>query len=390
MSTSRKKPLLFAVIVVVGTVLVLLDVPLILLVPLLVLVGFITLLALGSLTLAEIRAALPGQKPARPGPDGTGRPERTVPGKGDTKKATPPGTETKGVAKPAGNGNGAPPAPATHLSTLVSAVRSLGFRLRDPGSREKKVEDIDRLLDQTVSERVTAPPRTGTVKADGGATPTGDPVPGDGPGAGLPEGTAREDGAVAPPSAPGAPAPDAGSIPAGAAGGPALPPAPGRTTGEISEDGGGDPGLFSGPDGRDRSGAGAGDADTRSPGGAGRGGTQAIPDTMAEPAAGGGTDRTAMKTIRVPPGTPDVAGGSGDDAPAATAATARGDEALFRTIASDGKEVRKEQDTSLLRDLKDFRAPAAEIERELEDLSGQLGMAQQKPKKNPPATREKK
>jgi len=37
MSTSRKKPLLFAVIVVVGTVLVLLDVPLILLVPLLVL-----------------------------------------------------------------------------------------------------------------------------------------------------------------------------------------------------------------------------------------------------------------------------------------------------------------------------------------------------------------
>jgi hypothetical protein len=66
-----------------------------------------------------------------------------------------------------------------------------------------------------------------------------------------------------------------------------------------------------------------------------------------------------------------------------------GDEALFRTIASDGNDVRKEQDTSLLRDLKDFRAPAAEIERELEDLSGQLGMARPKTKRDPP-TRERK
>ena len=48
------------VMVVVGSVLVLFDIPLLLLLPLLLLVGFVTLLALGSITIAEIRSGIAG------------------------------------------------------------------------------------------------------------------------------------------------------------------------------------------------------------------------------------------------------------------------------------------------------------------------------------------
>ena len=60
MKESLRKPLLFVVIVVVGSVLVLFDIPLLLLLPLLLLVGFGTLLALGSITIAEIRGGIAG------------------------------------------------------------------------------------------------------------------------------------------------------------------------------------------------------------------------------------------------------------------------------------------------------------------------------------------
>ena len=393
MRASRKKPLLFAVIVVVGTALVLLDVPLPWLVPLLILVGFVNLLALGSLTPAEIRAALPGGTTESHGTAGPRQPAgKSSERPADTRKAAVPGADKKGGKKPAGNGSGAAPGPSTHPSTLVSAVRSLGSLYRDTGSREKKVEDIDRLLDKTISERVSAPPRTGTAKAGGGkrADP-GDPAPGSGSGGGLPERTARDNGPAASPPVPGASAPDQGS----AAGGPELPPVPGGmpAAGGIPEDTGGDPGVFSGRDGSTRSRADTGDVGTQGPGGADRGGTQATPDTMAGPATGAGAEHTAVKTIRVPSDAPDDAGGTGDDARTDTEAIARGasgGEDLFRTIASDAKDVRNVQDTSLLRDLKDFRAPAAEIERELEDLSGHLNLARQKTKKDPPASRERK
>ncbi|MDD1680480.1 MAG: hypothetical protein LUQ35_02590, partial [Methanoregula sp.] len=60
MKESLRKPLLFMVIVVVGSVLVLFDIPLLLLLPLLLLVGFGTLLALGSITIPEIRGVIAG------------------------------------------------------------------------------------------------------------------------------------------------------------------------------------------------------------------------------------------------------------------------------------------------------------------------------------------
>jgi hypothetical protein len=60
MKESMRKPILFAVIVVVGSVLVLFDIPLVILVPFILVVGFFTLLALGSITIAEIREGIAG------------------------------------------------------------------------------------------------------------------------------------------------------------------------------------------------------------------------------------------------------------------------------------------------------------------------------------------
>ena len=55
------------------------------------------------------------------------------------------------------------------------------------------------------------------------------------------------------------------------------------------------------------------------------------------------------------------------------AGTATGsDEDMLSSLASDIKHVKKEQDVSLLRELKDFKAPATDIEKELQDMSEQL------------------
>ena len=44
------------------------------------------------------------------------------------------------------------------------------------------------------------------------------------------------------------------------------------------------------------------------------------------------------------------------------------DEDMLSSLASDVKHVTKEKNTSLLRDLKDFKAPAIDIENELKDM----------------------
>ena len=64
-----------------------------------------------------------------------------------------------------------------------------------------------------------------------------------------------------------------------------------------------------------------------------------------------------------------------------------GDEDLLSSLASDVKHVKKEQDLSLLRELKDFRAPAAEIEKELGGMYERMNLAQQTKKKDPSATK---
>jgi hypothetical protein len=50
---------------------------------------------------------------------------------------------------------------------------------------------------------------------------------------------------------------------------------------------------------------------------------------------------------------------------AAFASNSGADEDLLSSIASDVKHTKKDRDVSLLRELKDFKAPAEEIEKEL-------------------------
>jgi hypothetical protein len=65
---------------------------------------------------------------------------------------------------------------------------------------------------------------------------------------------------------------------------------------------------------------------------------------------------------------------------AAFAAASGGDDDMLSSLASDIKTVKKEQNLSLLRDLKDFRAPGTTIESELTELYTSLNTATEKQK----------
>jgi septal ring factor EnvC (AmiA/AmiB activator) len=73
------------------------------------------------------------------------------------------------------------------------------------------------------------------------------------------------------------------------------------------------------------------------------------------------------------------------------AGTATGsDEDMLSSLASDIKHVKKETDLSLLRELKDFKAPATEIEKDLMDISEQLNALGKGEKKKIPSSQERK
>ncbi len=61
---------------------------------------------------------------------------------------------------------------------------------------------------------------------------------------------------------------------------------------------------------------------------------------------------------------------------------------LLSSLASDVKHVTKEKNTSLLRDLKDFKAPATDIENELKDMYETMKACQESPEKSDPTTQE--
>ncbi len=100
----------------------------------------------------------------------------------------------------------------------------------------------------------------------------------------------------------------------------------------------------------------------------------------------------SVKTAWIPSDAPEGAdiAGSPISNQADIASFSRGasasDEDMLSSLASDVKQVKKERNLSLLRDLKDFRAPAAEIEAELDETSEWLKNSQsRKVKSIPPA-----
>ena len=416
MKESLRQPLLFMVIVVVGSVLVLFDIPLLLLLPLLILVGFGTLLALGSITIPEIRSGIAGL-----GKTGVLKRlndikffEKTPAG---IKQVPPPAAPKKDGVKEKKKETEEKPGLSAHISTFLSSIGSLGSVLKQRSKQGKKVEDINKLLDKTVSEKVPTPPPAGmapVMPSGGGGTSSGkgldtdDPfmsLSGDEFDEGLLDGLGDDDALVTTPPAAEEAVFNPADFPDLEMDSPALPdppqaasPAMGAATADTGKSAGAG-GLeeFSGLDGGDLPDTDFGDLDGLSlddiepdaetgitPGSASSAPAQPAPAT--EPAA----DRNAVKTAWIPSDAPKDAGEMEDDVStqadmAAFAGGSGGDEDLLSSIASDVKHVKKEQDLSLLRELKDFRAPATEIEKELGGMYERMNLAQQTKKKDPSA-----
>jgi hypothetical protein len=422
MKESLKKPLLVMVIVVIGSVLVLFDIPLIILLPVLLLVGFGTLLALGSITIAEIRDSIASRGK-------TGILKRLNDIKffekkaADTKKITPPVPAKKEEKKEARKKSGENLGLVAHLSAFFSSLCSLGSVLRQRSRPGKKVEDINNLLDKTVSEKVSVPPAASTapvMPAGGGGTSPNKGVDMDDPfmslsgdefDEGLLEGLGDDDGLMTSPSAPVKEAAfDPADFPDLEADSPDLPPptpdigpAAGDAPKDAGESTGGGPEEFSGLDGGDLSDADFGDLDNLSLDDLGAdadlGDTPVAapappataPDTPV-PAAAPAADSNAVKTAWIASDAPKDANEAEDEVStqadmAAFAGGSGGDDDLLSSLAADVKHVKKDQDLSLLRELKDFRAPATEIENELGGMYDRMNLAQQTKKKNPPATK---
>jgi hypothetical protein len=66
------------------------------------------------------------------------------------------------------------------------------------------------------------------------------------------------------------------------------------------------------------------------------------------------------------------------------------DEDMLSSLASDVKHVKKEQNTSLLRDLKDFKAPATDIESELDGIYQKMKASRGPEKKAVPGAKKMK
>jgi hypothetical protein len=110
------------------------------------------------------------------------------------------------------------------------------------------------------------------------------------------------------------------------------------------------------------------------------------PATTA-PAAAPPADSSAIKTAWIPSDAPrgadqpeDQLGMQSDMASFAGGAGGT-DEDLLSSIASDVKHVKTDKDVSLLRELKDFKAPASEIEDELQTMYQKIGVSPKKPGK---------
>lgn len=423
MKESLKKPLLFLVIVVIGSVMVLFDIPLLILLPLLIIIGFATLLALGSITIAEIRAGISGLGKSgllkrlneikffekKPGGVATA-PVKSVP-KADAKTD---------IRKDGGQKSGV----RGHISAFVSSVRSLGAVMHQRSKKERKVEDINKLLDRTVSEKVPEPspakpaPAAAPPKpaAAGGGAASDDPfvsLSGDEFDEELLKGLGDDMGTATPT----APEPAAPAAPAASLSMPDLPdvgveadlPVPeldiDAVAGDILKQAGEEAEtlpIAKAPESKEGEetaeiNAEFGDLENLSLDDIDFGEAEAVEaaeevapagqPAAASPQAASGAGSDAVKTAWVPSDAPkDAAAGAEDEVStqadmAAFASGAGTDEDLLSSIASDVKRTKKEQDISLVRELKDFRAPASEIEQELGGMFERMNLAQETQKK---------
>ncbi|MDO8873396.1 MAG: hypothetical protein Q7V05_11810 [Methanoregula sp.] len=411
MKESLRRPILFAVIVITGSILILFDIPLIFMFPIILIVGFFILIILGAITFTEIKAALNNLKPANLKKKFTRvQKDKTQTGKTGEKQPV------KGPGKKRGIGQ--------HLTSFVSSIKSLGTLLKARNKSGKNVDEINKRLDRTVREKVeksSALDNAGNVGNNSVILPSG--------GAGTTAiGTTKEqdpflslsedefdaglldslDGLESPQSTPG--------IADGS-----LNPLPDTTTFDINEpdiplpslDLDGEAGNilrdnaegleeFSGLEGGDAIDSDFGDlenlslddvdldedAEEKTPQSSATL-AAAAPIIDVAPAEPG---KDQVKTDWIKSDAPKDAGQSEEqistqsEMAAFSSGGGGADADLLSSLASEVKHIKKEKNLALLRELKDFKAPATEIESELTEVYTRINAIKDTQKKETPPT----
>ena len=403
MKENTRRIVLFAIIVITGSVMILFDVPLIIMIPLVIVVGFIILLVTGAVSLADIKSSL-----ARPKPGGTPKPSGTpaVPKKGglfDRLKhlslsknkesgsaqspskpvKTPEKKEPAKIPEKSGGLRG-------HFSSIITSFRSIGTVLQERSKRQRKVGEINTQLDKTVSEKIEKPAAPTPLPppvggAGSSAAPSGDADPflslsEDEFDPGLLDGLGDQDFA-APPTGLNAAGSD-GDLPD-----PTM-DIDAASNAILQAQEPNSPDEFSGLDGGDSLDTDFGDLDNISLDDMDMDGDldgdlpdmqdTPAPEAVAAPASAPASPQqdaaqSAVKTAWIPSDAPKGADQVEDQIStqsdmAAFASGSTNDEDMLSSLASDVKRIEKKVDISLVRELKDFKAPANEIEKELDDM----------------------
>lgn len=411
MKESIRRLVLFVVIVGTGSVLIFVDVPLIYLIPLVAAVGFVLLLLLGSITVAEIKGAFSGlsrKKPDREPAKASGKAKVSIREKfkslkiAGKKPAEKPAETKRAEEKKTASGSQSLERSGgirAHLSLLAASFKSFGKIVSDRKKPVKKIEDIDRLLEHTIKEKVSR----GSALESAATVPAA-AVPGAGGAGSSPD----MEGSEADPflslsgeeletglldtldePEPGAPAADlpgaAGSfeaVPDISLSDLEMPALPDDTAADAeaflaanAEDGMEELHPLEGAEAVDET---LGDLDhiNLDDIDLGDDSGDAEPVPAAAPPASPPTPSESGGLI---PATPIVPGASDADGKTqkdmssiASGPALNADDDMLSSLASDIKQVKKEENVSLLRELKDFKAPAAEIEKELQEVSAHL------------------
>jgi len=423
-----RRIVMFCTILTLGLILIFFDVTFVQLLVMILAIAFVLPFILGLVTIAEVRSEISNFKEKRLKKIGFLKKLDDIkfferkPGK------IPPKVPVKEAGKPLAPVSAKEPAQktargkipfGTQIQSLITSLKSFGSAIKIRGKPDRKVSEINSMLDSTVSQKVEknpppGPATTGTLPAPaaGGAGPGGsgaskdeDPflsLSGDEFDAGLLDGLDELDTTVPAPEVPAGPS--GTGLPEPELSTPALDIE--AAAGDIlKESGSPEGGLeeFGSLEGTGVSDSEFGDLDNLSlddvdleaeldedaegsP--AAPAETPEAPAASTEAATAPAESSSAVKTTWIPSDAPKDADltqdqlGIQSDMASFASASGGTDEDLLSSIASDVKHKTKERDLSLLRELKDFKAPADEIEKELTDMYKKLSAAQ-KPKEEP-------
>ncbi len=420
MKENLRRPILFAVIVITGSILILFDIPLIFMFPIILIVGFIILIVLGAITVTDIKTALKNLKPANLKNIGIFKKlggmkvfKKSTPVPKD--KTQPQKAETKKPQKVPGPKKGI----RLHISSFVSSIKSLGSVLKARGKSEKNVGDINKQLDRTVREKVE---RVSALEIAGTAEKNAVQLPSSGAGT-TAIGTTKDqdpflslsedefdsslldslDGLESPQSISGIEkgssnsVPDPSSIDINDSDIPLPSLDLDGEAGNILRDNAEGLEEFSGLEGGDSIDSDFGDLENLSLDDVdldddSEEKTPQPPATPAEPApiidvAPDKSDKGQVKTDWIKSDAPNEAGQTDEqistqsDIAAFSSGSGGTDADLLSSLASEVKHIKKEKNLALLRELKDFKAPAVEIESELTEVYTRMNSIKETQKK---------